>query len=602
MSTIGTTPPLADDHVITGLLGGAQPRGIPPSPGQTVVDQEALTTAAALVLVQRCAWTLVWLAVLSTSVDYWGAWSVDPVVAVLSPVFVLVSLTGAALVWIVRRPLSPAMQGAGLLVALAVATASQATSISQRRFYTTDSAAFNDVATRAFVAGRNPYTTSMAAAAHLLRPAYQYWTYQLDGGHALGVSYPAGSFLLQAPFDALGLHHMVTDWVDLGAWLVAVVLVFAMLPSFLRWLAPLLLLTAVFAGAFGNGGTDGLFLPFLVVAVWRWDRYPGRAVAWLPAWVGPVCLGVACSIKQTPWFCVPFLVIGVACESRRAGGSPVATALRYAGLVVATFVLVDLPFIVWSPVAWLKGALLPIASPLIPDGQGLIAVAIHGLTGGVVLTWMSAASVLALVAMLAAFALWEPRLKRSWLFLVPLVLFLPDRSLSSYLVDFVPVALVAAVSVTVDRAPDRAGARRPGAAALAVGLPAMASLVLLVVAFTSAPLAVGVRGFAVAPDAVDGFNFASLEVTVHNGYPAAVTPHFMVSSGGGHPSGFWRATVVHGTLPVAPGATTEFTLRPSNATPAPATGQWWLVDAYTTSPDALSTSPLQHWSSPKGGH
>ncbi len=603
MSTTGITPSIASEPVIPDLLPDLAPGDDPRLDDPPPVDQDTETTsAAALVLVQRCAWTLVWLAVLSTALSYWGEWSSGPVIAALSPVLVLASLTGVTAVWIVRRPLSSRMQAAGLLVALSAAAASQATSIHQRRFYTTDSAAFNQVATRILVDGRNPYTTTMAAAARLLRPAYQYWTYQLDGGHALGVSYPAGSFLLQAPFEALGLHHMVTDWVDLGAWLVTAVLVFWMLPAFLRWLAPLLLLTAVFAGAFGNGGTDGLFLPFLVVAVWRWDRYPGRAVAWLPAWVGPVSLGMACSIKQTPWFCVPFLVIGVACESRRAGGRPLATAVRYAGLVVGTFVVVNLPFIVWSPVAWLKGTLLPMAAPLIPDGQGLIAIAVHGLTGGVVLAWMSVASVLALVAMLGAFALWEPRLKRAWLFLVPLVLFLPDRSLSSYLTDFVPVALVAAVSVAVVAAPEPTGVRRRRVAALVVGVPSLVAMALVVVAFTTAPLSVSVGRTTVVADSVDGFNFASMEVTVHNGSGAALVPHFMVASGGGHPSGFWRATVVHGTMPVAAGATTEFVLRPSNATPAPATGQWWLVDAYTTSPNALSTSPLQHWSSPDGGH
>jgi uncharacterized membrane protein len=586
------------------VLRTEPPPGDPGTADPAVVDRNGSSTSAAadLVTVERCAWTLVWLAILCTALAYWGAWSDGRVAAVAAPVLVLIALAGAVLVWIVPRPSSTGMQAAGLVVALVTAFASTATSIVERRSYATDSAAFNQVATRLLLAGKDPYSSTMASAAQLLRPAYQYWTYQLDGGHALSVSYPAGSFLLQAPVMALGVQHLATDWVDLVAWLVTVVLVFCMLPTFLRWLAPLLLLTVVFAGAFGNGGTDGLFLPFLVVAVWRWDRYPGRAVAWLPAWVGPVCLGVACSIKQTPWFCVPFLMIGVACETRRAGGRPVAVALRYGALVVGTFLVVDLPFIVWSPVAWLKGSLLPMVSPLIPDGQGVVAIALHGLTGGVVLVWLSAASMVALVAMLAAFALWEPRLKRAWLFLVPLVLFLPDRSLSSYMTDFVPVALVAAVSVVaVDTPPARTGARRRWGP-LGIGLAALVSLALVVVAFTTAPLTVSVGRYALVRDAVDGFNFASLEVAVHNGSSAALTPHFMVTSGGGHPSGFWQAAVVHGTLPVAPGATTEFTLRPTNATPAPAHGQWWLVDAYTTSPDALSTSPLQHWLSPEGGH
>ena len=52
---------------------------------------------------------------------------------------------------------------------------------------------------------------------------------------------------------------------------------------------------------------------------------------------------------------------------------------------------------------------------------------------------------------------------------------------------------------------------------------------------------------------------------------------------------------VRGTDPVAPGATTEFVLRPTRPTGAPPNGQWWVVQAYTTSPNALSTSPLQRW-------
>ena len=75
---------------------------------------------------------------------------------------------------------------------------------------------------------------------------------------------------------------------------------------------------------------------------------------------------------------------------------------------------------------------------------------------------MSAAAGLALVALVVAFALWEPRLRRAWLFLVPLALFLPDRSLANYLTDFVPAALVAAASVRpLHAATPGAGLGRP---------------------------------------------------------------------------------------------------------------------------------------------
>jgi len=562
-----------------------------------------------LELTQRCAWSLVWLAVLATSLDYWGSWSSGVWAAVLAPVMVLVALVGSILVWTGRHPMTSVLQWLGLGAGLVSVAVSEGTGIHGRHFYTTDSAAFNQVATRLFLDGHDPYTSSMAAATRLLHPADQFWTYQVNGAHTLAVSYPAGSFLLQAPVMALGLNHMVTDWVDLAAWLVTGVLIFCMVPRALRWVAPLLLVAGVFAGAFADGGTDALFVPFLVVAVWRWDRWPDRATAWLPGWVGPVSLGVACSIKQTPWFCVPFLVVGVACEARRAGAGgrwgPVRTGLRYGAWVVGSFVVVNLPFIVWSPGAWLRGSLLPMVDPLVADGQGAVTLALHGLTGGVVMPWLSAAAGLALVALLVAFALWEARLKPAWLFLVPLVLFVPDRSLANYLTDFVPAAVVAGVSVVAVAArPPGWADHRPWTSRLSVGAPALGAAVLVVVALTSAPLVITVDRVAVGGVAtVDGGLFLRhVDVSVHNTSGEKLDPLFMVSAGGGHPQGFWDAAVLSGEDPVPPGATTEFAIHPSRYTSAPGRGQWWLVEAYTTSPNALSTSSMQQWRLGVEGH
>jgi len=570
-------------------------------------------TRRTLALVQQCAWSVVWLGVLTVGLVYWASWTAGPWAAVLAPLLSLVALAGFVLVWTDRRPVASALQWLGLVVSLVVVTVAQGTGIHGRHYYLTDSAAFNQVATRLLLDGHNPYTSSMAGAANLLHPAAAFWTYQVDGTHTLGVSYPAGSFLLQAPVMALGFTHMISDWVDLAAWLVTAVLVFCMLPRALRWLAPTLLLTGVLVGPFSSGGTDALFVPFLVVAVWRWDRWPGRTTTWLPAWVGPVSLGVACSVKQSPWFCVPFLLVGVACEARRAGRggrwAGAGAAVRYGAVVLGTFLVVNLPFLVWSPSAWTRGTFLPMTEPLVADGQGLVALALHGLTGGVVLPWMSAAAGLVLVALVVAFALWETRLRRAWLFLVPLALFVPDRSLANYLTDFVPAALVAAASLAPVRAPATATApgwavRRPWASRLAVAVPALAALGLLVVAFTTAPVDVSVDGVAVGGVAtVDGGQwFRHVDVTVHNTSDRPLDPRFMVSAGGDHPGGFWRSQLVHGSDPVAPGGVAEFTLRPIEYAPTPSNGQWWLVAVYTTSPDALSTSPLQRWELGVVGH
>ncbi len=581
------------------LSPGTGETGGPPGVASQPSEPESVGIRADLVLVQRCAWTLVWVAVLASALNFWGAWSAGPWAGLLAPVLVLTALIGAVLVWTLSRPLALSMQRFGLMAALVAAAAVQGTAIQLRHFYTTDSAAFNQVATRLLLDGRNPYTSSMAGAARLLHPASSYWTYQVDGAHTLKVAYPAASFLIQAPFMALGVHNMVSDWVDLAAWLTTAALIFTMVPPVLRWLAPLLLLTGVFIGPFASGGTDALFVPFLVIAVWRWDRFPDRAVAWLPSWVGPASLGVACSVKQSPWFCVPFLVVGVACEARRSGRRPLITALRYGATVVTVFLVVNAPFIVWSPSAWLRGIFLPIVDPLVADGQGAVAVALHGLTGGVVMPWLSAAAGLALVAMVIAFALWEPRLKRAWLFLVPVVLFLPDRSLANYLIDFVPAALVAALCVADASARNGTPALGWWPARLAFGAPALASLALIGVAFTSAPLAVSVDGATVTgvSTADGGLSFRQIIVTVTNNSEHALTPHFMVSSGGGHPNAFWRSGLLRGRNPVAAGATAVFVLRPNSYFALPPLGQKWVVAAYTSSPNALSTSSLQssHW-------
>ena len=552
-------------------------------------------------LVQQAAWTLVWLSVASAGVLYWGSWTAGPWAAALAPALVVVGLAGTALVWTLRRPLSTAMAAVGLAASLASAAITQGTAIHLRHYVTTDSAAFNQVAARLLLQGRNPYTASLAASAHLLKPPAAFWTYRVDGRHALEVSYPAGSFLLQVPLRALGVAHMPTDWLDLAAWLATGVLIFCMVPAALRWVAPLLVLTGIYLVPLSDGGTDALFLPFLVLALWRWDRYPGRATPWLPSWVGPVALGVACSIKQTPWFCVPFLVLGVALVARRDGtGRPVAVATRYALWTLGAFVVVDLPFIVWAPGAWLHGVLLPVVDPLVPDGQGVVALALHGLTGGVVPVWLSAAGALAVVGLLVALAAWPARLWRSWLFLLPLALVLPARSFTNYLLDFLPAALVAALTVrpwtTGPAATAPSGGRRRVAAGV-LGALALASAACVAVGLTSAPLAVTVGRVAASGDPTSEYpmRWRQVTVSVTNHAAAALRPRFMVSSGSGHPSGFWEATAVRGAVPVPPGGTTTFLLRPPEPTWTPTHGQAWVVQAYTTSPAALSSSPLQRW-------
>ena len=541
-------------------------------------------------LLERAGWSLVWLAIVATGVDAWGQWSAWPGMVVVSLLMVLTGILGAVVLWSVSDPTSERLRHSSFVAASMTLLFSQGVAIATRHFYTTDSAAFNQLSARQLLDGRNPYAASMTGAGQLLHPASSYWSYLVNGAHVISISYPAGSFVFQIPLVALGIRHLSTDWLDLFAWLATGVVLYVILPSRLRWIAPLLLLSGVFAGPFANGSTDALYIPFLVLAVWRWDRFAKSHQPALTRWLSPVALGVACSIKQSPWFCVPFLLVGTALEARAAKVSVARTTTRYALMTIATFLVINVAFIVWGPRQWWRAVLLPFRAHLVADGQGLVSLAIHGLSGGVDLSLLSLSALLMLVAQLVAMVLWYPALKRSWLFFLPLTLAIPGRSLSDYLVDLVPVAFVAALSVQAVARPRVT--TRHARSRLIIAVPLVASALVAALAFRSAPLSVHVDNVTTADSHQ---RLTSITLTVRNQSGPSLTPRFMMTINGGHPSGFWRSSLDQGTLPLKPGASATITIRPEAWTWAPHRADYWLVEAFTATPYALSTSVPQRW-------
>jgi hypothetical protein len=546
-----------------------------------------------LYLVERGAWSLVWLAVVAGGFTLWGSWWWSPVVTDLAPLLVLGGLAGTAACWLTKSPRSRLLQCAGFVSVLVAMVFPEAILISSRRYYSTDSAAFNQVAARALLHGKDPYTTSMASAAPLFNVAARFWTYTTNGGHIVQFSYPAGSVLLNALAMALGVHHMVADWVDLSAWVVTAILLFVLLPASLRWLTALVAVGPFFLGTFSNGGTDAMFLPFLVVALWRWDRFGQGAEAGVARWIGPVALGVACSIKQTPWFCVPLLALGILLEARGAGRPAARLVVRYLATVLAVFGAINLPFLLWQPAAWMRGTLLPLLGGMIANGQGLVSLGLHGITGGADLTMLSAAGAFAFIALLAAFVLWYPQLKRIWVFLVAIPFFFAPRSLSTYLLDLFPVALVAAFTVRNASGPaleslhpSLQGLRRRSA--LIIGVPCAGVLVASFLAFTGAPLQLSLRSIVTTHGNRD---LEAVTISVQNETSGSLTPHFMLSTGS-NPAGFWTPA---GNQPVVlgPHGSATVTLYAPALTPTPQPHSRWLLEAYTANPSWLSTSTLE---------
>ena len=195
--------------------------------------------------------------------------------------------------------------------------------------YGTDEIAFDQYAAQLALHGIDPYLHSMAAAFPLFHVSPNGYTFRLSGQPVTSLSYPALSFEAYLPLLALGLSTQAAVWTDVAAWALGGIVLFAVLPKRLGPVVVALLSLDVYIGYAVGGVTDFLFVPLLIGAAVRWDRFP-----WLKgpaAWRGPVLLGLAMAVKQTPWLVVPFVLVSIVAESRRgprlAPGPPRRAAL-----------------------------------------------------------------------------------------------------------------------------------------------------------------------------------------------------------------------------------------------------------------------------------
>jgi hypothetical protein len=175
-------------------------------------------------------------------------------------------------------------------------------------------------------------------------------------------SYPAGAFLVDVPSVWLGLPGMGVAQILLFMALSVALVTYA--PPGVRLAVGLLVwANPVFAQRVVTGDFDIWWMAALIGAWLLGDR----------RWLSGALVGVACAIKQTAWFAAPFYFLWV---WRRDG---LAEALRRVGIACAAFLLINLPWLIVSPRAWLSSVLLPLSLPLLPNGSGLIALAQAGL-------------------------------------------------------------------------------------------------------------------------------------------------------------------------------------------------------------------------------
>jgi hypothetical protein len=240
----------------------------------------------------------------------------------------------------------------------------------------------------------------------------------LEGGAVVHTyNYPALSFLVVAPFLALGLGDV--RWVFLAELLVLALVATSRLR--LAW-RPMALATIV-----GNvivlrqqvlAGIDPLWAVLLV----------GSWLALGRAWISPIFLGLAFATRQTAWFVAPFYIAVI---WQRSGWRE---AVRRAVIAAAVALAVNLPFFAGAPQRFVEGVSAPILGPLEPDGVGLVRFALGGI-GPLLPRGVYGALALAVIAaLLIVFARWRRAVTSAPLVWPFVPLYFAWRSLQNYFV------------------------------------------------------------------------------------------------------------------------------------------------------------------------
>jgi hypothetical protein len=264
----------------------------------------------------------------------------------------------------------------------------------ERVFAYNDATALTHQATENFIDGNNPYATAnIITAIQQFNGSYdkvtplrlgrfvevfpypspeqleQLWQDALNSPQQPPVelesrlSYPAGSFMLPAPFILMGVEDIRI-----------VYLIFVLLALvWVTWQAPRNL-RIIFIGAtiislelwnsIAGGETGSLAFPLLLLA---WIL-PRRHL-----WLSALFMGLAVTTKQVAWFFIPFYFILVF----RIRGSK--SLLQVLGVVIGIFLATNAPFIIRDPQLWLTSLTAPMNTNMFPLGVGIVTLVTGGL-------------------------------------------------------------------------------------------------------------------------------------------------------------------------------------------------------------------------------
>ncbi len=449
--------------------------------------------------------------------------------------------------------------------------------------YATDEVSFDQYSASLLLHGHNPYTSSLAPAFDLFHVQPNGYTFRLNGTPVTQLSYPSMSFLVYLPFLLLGISSQAGIIVNCIAWSLGLLVGWRLLARELRWVIVVLGFVGLYIGFAVGGVTDALYVPLLMLAVYKWDSFE-RLQGWR-AWVGPTAMGLALGIKQTPWLVLGFLLVAMALEAFNAGESfpdLLGQAWRYFWRALVVFFVPNLPFIVWDFGSWIRGVLTPLTGGIVPAGQGWIGISNFLGIGGGDLRFYTLLGFGMLLLSAGLLVVTYPKGKPVVLLLPSIVLFFLSRSFASYLVMLLLPLLVAATSV---RPSGKMGALANWNMAKWFVLPPIFIVVLSFAAtlFYGQPLALTITGLQTTGQLA---SIVRIDVHVTNQTNGSLKPLFS-SENGGAITAPWN--IISGPSTLGAGQTANYQLAAPNYFAQPQLTNAFQMVALT--PTAMSVSP-----------
>lgn len=284
----------------------------------------------------------------------------------------------------------------------------------------TDGLLFARYAIDLLLQGKDPYAYSMSPAFEIYGLDERWTTPTVSGGIVDRFSYPPLGFLIFLPLYLLGIPDL--NATTLLFFILTIIFLsyeakrFWLLPILLAFLDPNLFLFTV------GGVYDIIWVFFLLIAMKYF--YKGKLA------LSAVFIGIAISIKQTPVIIIPFLLIYLLKKYN------LATTLKTLAVLISTFLIISLPFLLWNPQAYIEGVVAP--GKAIPLGMGLVSLFYAGWIN-VPTTFFALTMLVVFISLILIYIIIFNRVKDLLWLTSPLVLWFYTRSLQNYFISFIPV-------------------------------------------------------------------------------------------------------------------------------------------------------------------